>query len=154
LLNHDFVDVAGQKGVEKRKRAITIERVVEVRRQIISPSRRPQSHYSPREIARNMSARHDEKGQKVSAIIAFGHGWCNMCVWSFRVWSFRVFNHLSVQIEQQGPAPRDRNELEQRIRAAWAALPQQVIRNAIDAQPRRVQLIIDARGGQIAKYIW
>jgi hypothetical protein len=39
-----------------------------------------------------------------------------------------------------------------RIRAAWTALPLAFIWNAIDTQPRRIQMVIDNGGGHIAKW--
>jgi hypothetical protein len=60
-------------------------------------------------------------------------------------------NHPS-QVEKAGPAPRNADELELRVRATWAALPLAYVRNAIDAQPGRIQMVIDNGGGNIAKW--
>jgi len=47
------------------------------------------------------------------------------------------WHQTSLQIEKSGPAPVGR------IQAAWLALPQQFIRNTIDAQRERVELVVN-----------
>jgi hypothetical protein len=78
-------------------------------------------------------------------------------VWPWLMQHVRSFcvclqDNFPLQVEKAGPAPRNADELEVRIRAAWAALPLAFIRNAIDAQPRRIQMVIDNGGGHIAKW--
>lgn len=63
-----------------------------------------------------------------------------------------VQNNLLLQVEKAGPAPRNADELEARIRAAWTALPLAYIQNAINAQPGRIQLVVGNGGGHIAKW--
>jgi hypothetical protein len=61
LVNFEqFLKVAGQKNVEKRKPCMSPVRVAEVRRLVQSPVDRRHTHLSVRDIAHSMRARRDQ----------------------------------------------------------------------------------------------
>jgi len=157
-------------------------RVAEVRRLVQSPVDHRHTHLSVRDIAQSMRARRDQhdrptfgpiRRSTVARIIKKAlrlrpltrqsvHALNDRqqaarlvaCRRWLQVRSFfvRFQNNHPLQVEKSGPAPRNADELEVRIQAAWAALPLAYIRNAIDAQPRRIQMVIDNGGGNIAKW--
>jgi hypothetical protein len=59
---------------------------------------------------------------------------------------------FTLQMEKVWPPPDTIEALEERIRAAWDAMPMEFVRNTIDAQVGRVQLCVENNGGHIAKW--
>lgn len=58
-----------------------------------------------------------------------------------------VWDMLGRRIRNLVPAPRTLNELREVLLEQWAAIPQDEIRHLIEGMPRRIDAVIQARGG-------
>lgn len=60
-----------------------------------------------------------------------------------------VWDALGRRIRRRVPAPMTLNELREALLEEWEAIPQHAISHLIEGMPRRMQAVIQARGGNI-----
>ena len=60
-----------------------------------------------------------------------------------------LWNHLKRKLGEYEEPPRGMTELWERTAKEWNAIPKEVVQNLIESMPRRVEAVIEAKGGYI-----
>ena len=58
-----------------------------------------------------------------------------------------LWNHLKRKLGEHEEPPRGMIELWERTAKEWNAIPKEVVQNLIESMPRRVEAVIEAKGG-------
>jgi hypothetical protein len=58
-----------------------------------------------------------------------------------------LWNHLKTRLEEYEELPRGMGELWERVDKEWNEIEPEVCQNLIESMPRRVEAVIQAKGG-------
>jgi hypothetical protein len=58
-----------------------------------------------------------------------------------------LWNHLKTRLEEYEEAPKEMGELWERVDKEWNEIEPEVCQNLIESMPRRVEAVIQAKGG-------